>query len=126
MQAGYLSSTTAITSTFNITGTQANTVQINNTGVLETPPYFSFTPSSNFTSLQIQLAEGYGFTLSGAFISGQLINFDCSTGYITINGNQQYNLQSAGSVFFIPPGNVILYVYATNGTLVVSATPRII
>ena len=125
MAKAYFYNTTAHTSTYSVTSTQQEIFSVANNGVLPVAPLFTFTPSTGFSSLQIQLYYGnYGFTLATTFLTGQPITFDCSTSVTTQNGNVVTGIQSAGSIFEIPPGTVSMYITACTGTLVASINER--
>ena len=120
----YWEDVTGTTQTQAITSNSLEIMSIDNTGELDVFPQISFTPTSNFTNFQIQLAEGYGFKLSYAFLAGGLIVYKCSDSTITINGNSITGIQTAGSTFSLAPGVNSLQVFADPGILLVAYNRR--
>lgn len=126
MRDGYYERQTATTETKTLISSTLEIMTITNDGLLAVPPLIELTPTDTTTQLQVQLAEGYGFKIEGSWSSGTVIQFDCKTGKVFIDGNETTGLQSAGSVFSLAPGSNTLYIYGQAGNFEVSFNERFI
>lgn len=126
MKDGYYEKVTASSTTTTLTGTTVETLNVTNNGLLPVPPLIEFTPSATATQLQVTTNEGYGFKIEGSWSSGTIIQYDCKTSNVYINGNITAGLQTAGSVFTLEPGTSTLYIYAQAGDFEVSINERYI
>jgi hypothetical protein len=125
MENSYYYDTVANTSNYTVLSTGYESFSVINNGVLPVAPLFSFTPSQAFSSLSITLHYGnYGFTIASTFLSGEVLTFDCATGQVTQNVNVVSGIQSAGSIFSIPTGSILLHITACPGVLTTSFNER--
>jgi len=116
-QDAYFEATIGTTNSFALSGSSMEIKSIINTGDLATYPIIQFTPDGNFTDFYIQLAVGYGFQLTSAFLANDIISYDTKDSSIAINGQSTTGLQSGGSTFPLESGNNTLYVTAAEGVL---------
>jgi hypothetical protein len=127
MEKAYFYNTTSYSSTYTVTSTQQEPFSVLNSGCLPAAPLFTFTPSQGLSSFSVLLYYGnYGFTLSSTFLTGQAITFNCANAQTTVNGVIVTGIQSAGSIFLIPPGTVTMYVAGCPGTLTTAFNERYI
>lgn len=116
--------TTAATISVTSTTMQNETVTVNGADV---NPIFYFTPSADFSFIQIKNSENYGLRSDYTFISGTEIIIDTrsSTLTITINGVEVYNTFSSTSrPFLLDQVTNSLDIWATSGTLLVKYYER--
>jgi hypothetical protein len=127
MENAYFYNVTANSSNYTVLSTGYESFSVVNNGVLPVAPLFSFTPSQAFSSLSITLHYGnYGFTIASTFLINQVLTFDCATGEVTQNGNVVSGIQSAGSIFSITTGSVLLHITGCPGVLTTSFNERYI
>lgn len=96
-----------------ISDSSQTTVSINNTGKLETSCQFKFTPTSDETSFQVELANSYAFTLEKiSFPANSQIIYNTAGGSLTIGGVSYNPIQflTSGSIFNLPIGLNNVYV----------------
>lgn len=120
----YWQRTSATSQAQTLTSTTLEIVTVNNVGTYDVYPQIQMVPTSTMSTFQIQLAEGYGFTLTQSVTSGQTLIYNCADSTITLNGNAITGIQTAGSTFSLAPGSNTLYVYAQAGTLTISYNER--
>lgn len=109
----YFQNTSASSDSESVTDDSQNTFSINNTGKLETSCQFKFTPTSDESFFQVELANNHGFTLEKtSFLAGSQIVYDTGNGSLTIGGVEYKTSQflTSGSVFNLPIGSNNVYV----------------
>jgi len=125
MVDGFFEKVTATTTTKTLISSTLETQVVNNLGVISTPPIFTLTLTATCDLFQVQLGEDYGFRLEfSTWSSGNVISYNCRNGVLTVNGNIETGLLTAGSVFNLEPGNNTLYIYAAQGSLDISINER--
>lgn len=124
---GIWEETTAISTSIAITSSGEQTVNVQNTGMLECAPVFTFTPDGAGVIFQVKISEGYGFRLEGTF-STVAISYYMNDGKLTIDGAEvdATNYLTAGSPFLFPITSTALYVSASSGTFEYSFFKRYI
>lgn len=120
----YWEATTGASVQQTLTTTTLEIVPVTNDGVFETFPIITMVPTSTMSTFQVQLSEGYGFTITQTVTSGQTLVYNCADSTVTLNGNALTGVQTAGSTFALAPGSNSLYVYAQAGTITISYNER--
>jgi hypothetical protein len=89
-----------------ITGSATQSVSITNSGNVECPPVFKFTPTVTETSFKVKLVNSYEFTLTGTFPAGLEVKYDMADNKMYINSIEYQTSQflTSGSVFMLPVG----------------------
>ena len=110
---GYFENTTASTDTLAITGSSEQSLEIINSGNIETPIECNFTPTGAETLFQVVLADSYGFRLEKtSFAAGVEIKYTTADGKLYFDDIEQKASQylTGGSVFKIPTGTFNIYI----------------
>jgi len=126
MRDGYYEKQTATTTSQTLTTDTLELMTVTNSGLLPAPPLIEYVPSTTATQLQVSIAEGYGFQLTGSWSSGTVLQYDCKTGKAYVDGNETTGLLASGSIFTLAPGSNTLYIYADEGEIEVSINERYI
>jgi hypothetical protein len=118
------------TDTLAITGSTEQTLEVTNSGNIETPIECNFTPTGAESLFQVTLADSYGFRLEKTnFAAGVEIKYTTADGKLYFDDVEQKASQylTAGSVFKIPPGTFNLYILCSGaGSFDYSFKARII
>jgi len=126
---GVFTSTTSSSDSEIIIGTSSQTISINNTGNVECPCQFKFTPAGIETSFKVELVDSFSFELGGVFPAGVQIVYDMGNNVFTIGGTEYKVSQylSNGSIFMLPTGSHDYTVTCSGaGTFEYSFYPRYI
>lgn len=125
MVDGYFERTTATTTTKLLISTTLETQVVTNNGVIAAPPTLTLTLTDTCDLFQVQLGEDYGFRLEyTSWVSGDVLSYNCRNNTLTVNGNIETGLLTAGSPFNLEPGDNTLYIYGAPGSLDISINER--
>lgn len=95
-----------------ITDSTTQTVSITNSGNVECPVRYGFTPTGAETSWKVKLVNSYEFTLAGTFTAGTALAYDTDDNQFYVNNVEFQTSQflTSGSIFQLPPGTSSLNV----------------
>lgn len=108
----YFENTTASTGSESVVDTTEHTFTVNNTGILDVPAIFTFTPTGAETMFQCLIADSFGFRLEGTFTAAKEISFNMANNSLTIDSISQNLNQflTSGGIFNLAIGSQSIYV----------------